>query len=252
MTQPKYVFHPQLGHNGRLGNQLWQLAGTLGHAQRENLAPAIRADWEYRDCFTLSGVHRRMGIEEQSRVIGGYQQEYDVLRRCPGRVRKALEFTESVKERAFRYYPHIDPNKSDMAIHVRRGDYMNLQDLFYTLTEVYYERAYKRAVDELSEIDKVYLFSDDLKAAEELLPFPVIPVRPRIEGCSDPQLIELYLMSRCGHHITANSTFSWWGAWLSGNHGAYYPDYWAYPKLELHDRWRRSMPPTWKEVEARP
>lgn len=94
-------------------------------------------------------------------------------------------------------------------IHVRRGDYLQAADYHGLLGTDYYNSA----ADYISKHvpgAEFYVFSDDLEWCREhlsgkfkILGFP---------GSSHDD--ELYLMSRCEHAIIANSTFSWWGAWL--------------------------------------
>lgn len=105
-----------------------------------------------------------------------------------------------------------------VSIHIRRTDYTlsNNEQLFGLLSIDYY----CNAINHLKErMDNPFflIFSDDLSWAKEIFIRQV-----NIENyslVSDPCLIEpaqeLILMSYCNHNIIANSTFSWWGAWLN-------------------------------------
>ncbi len=99
------------------------------------------------------------------------------------------------------------------ALHVRRGDYVQNpknQALFTSLDSSYYLPALKR----LSAGCTVYVFSDDMSWARENLP----SIRDLI-FVEDNQLrsglADLWLMTQADHHIIANSSLSWWGAWLA-------------------------------------
>ena len=108
-------------------------------------------------------------------------------------------------------------NIHSVSIHVRRGDYVNGQKRLLTDTRYYYN-AIRRCAGEDSDAE-FYVFSDDLAWS-----------RTYFAGlfASDPKLLErfhyvdeapaawadMYLMSLCRRHIIADSTFSWWGAWL--------------------------------------
>lgn len=97
-------------------------------------------------------------------------------------------------------------------LHVRRGDYLTAanQALFTSLDAGYYGRALNELPDDLPVVvlsDDVRWAHDNIEARQALI-FPGLE-RPR------PPLADLWLMSRASHHIIANSSFSWWGAWLS-------------------------------------
>jgi hypothetical protein len=95
------------------------------------------------------------------------------------------------------------------SLHVRRGDFVSLQN-YHTLQTVDY---YKKSIEIIGE-DKYYLiFSDDIKWCEENLSF----IKNKIFISENHDYVDLYLMSLCKNNIIANSTFSWWGAWLNRN-----------------------------------
>ncbi|CAM3951938.1 alpha-1,2-fucosyltransferase [Smaragdicoccus niigatensis] len=100
---------------------------------------------------------------------------------------------------------------SSISLHVRRGDYVTA-NFIDPLALEYYERA----LEELAvPSPRIFVFSDDLDWATRELGriCDVIPVEP--DWTSHPGG-EIFLMSQCSHHIIANSSFSWWGAWLDG------------------------------------
>lgn len=104
-----------------------------------------------------------------------------------------------------------------ISVHIRRGDYVSIPkiaDAHGTLPLSYYEQAMK-IIFEKSNGAHFFISSDDIAWAKENFPkrYPVTFV-------SSPEITdyeELTLMSLCKHHIIANSTFSWWGAWLNQN-----------------------------------
>jgi hypothetical protein len=108
-------------------------------------------------------------------------------------------------------------NENSVSVHIRRGDYLTkvaLEVLGLTPVE-YYQKAITRLGSELQN-PVFYFFSDDIewvKANLKLHPSSVF-----LSGNITKTAIEdLYLMSRCRHNIIANSSFSWWGAWLNNN-----------------------------------
>jgi hypothetical protein len=93
------------------------------------------------------------------------------------------------------------------SIHVRRGDYLKLPNIHPTQNIEYYNKA----VGYIGENKHYLIFSDDIEWCKNNLNF--IKNKTFIFGNSDFQ--DLYLMSLCKNNIIANSTFSWWGAWLN-------------------------------------
>ena len=101
-------------------------------------------------------------------------------------------------------------NNITCSIHVRRGDYLNYPNAHPTQNVAYYMKALKKIPNECVCL----VFSDDIKWCKEN--FPEIEGKfVFIEGNKDYE--DLFLMSQCNHNIIANSSFSWWGAWLNKN-----------------------------------
>jgi hypothetical protein len=95
------------------------------------------------------------------------------------------------------------------SIHVRRGDYLNLPNFHPTQDLSYYIDSCKIIGDDVNYL----IFSDDIEWCYKNFDF--IKNKTFISGNTDYQ--DLYLMSMCNNNIIANSTFSWWGAWLNNN-----------------------------------
>lgn len=99
-------------------------------------------------------------------------------------------------------------------MHVRRGDYIG-HPLISLCSLSYYEQAMNWFL--LSQKDAIFfVFCDDLKWAIENLRYDKAPVC-FVGGEHNPDWLDMYLMSICKHNIIANSTFSWWSAWLNNN-----------------------------------
>jgi hypothetical protein len=106
-----------------------------------------------------------------------------------------------------------------VAIHVRRGDYVNNainQRIFGSCSEQYYRQALAAVRQRAGEVRPV-VFSDDAGFARRM--FADIKDALFISGDRRDPTEDLYLMSACHHHIIANSSFSWWGAWLGKKPG---------------------------------
>ena len=104
-----------------------------------------------------------------------------------------------------------------VSVHIRRGDYVasqKNQSVFASCSLDYYQRAAEHIIQQVSTPVHFYVFSDDPDwvQAEITLPSSMTLVR---HNCGKTAYEDLRLMHHCDHHIIANSTFSWWGAWLN-------------------------------------
>lgn len=103
-----------------------------------------------------------------------------------------------------------------VSLHIRRGDYVAIGNAQYVLDLSYYHRALE-VIQQSSGGVKVFIFSDEPEWAKQNLALDV-----ETEVVSSPDILpehDIYLMSCCKHNIIANSSFSWWGAWLNNNPG---------------------------------
>ena len=138
---------------------------------------------------------------------------------------------------------------NSVAIHVRRGDYISVPENFkkHGFCGVDY---YKRAINYIlsKEQDLIFfIFTDDIQWVRiNMLPFfkNIIIVSTNNVGVDSWR--DLYLMSKCKHQIIANSTFSWWGAWLNEyqNKQIISPINW-FSNKELNDSTGDLIPETW-------
>lgn len=102
-----------------------------------------------------------------------------------------------------------------ISVHVRRGDYLANPDVYAGVcTRGYYEKAVHYMRDG-GRGNRFIFFSDDMDWVTKNLKVPgaIYFDAERFPGHQD--WYDMYLMSRCRHNIIANSTFSWWGAWLN-------------------------------------
>jgi hypothetical protein len=107
-------------------------------------------------------------------------------------------------------------NLNSISMHIRRGDYVGnaMHDGVYTL------EYYRKAIDTILTIIKearFYVFSDDSRWAQDFI--KTLPIQAFVINWNKGRnsYKDMYLMSQCKHNIIANSTFSWWGAWLNKN-----------------------------------
>ena len=106
------------------------------------------------------------------------------------------------------------PSGPCVSLHVRRGDYTNPATMAVhgLLIPDYYERALRAVTERVGQVT-VCVFTDEPAWVRANLR---LPAETRfLSEHTRTALQDLVLMSRCSHHITANSSFSWWGAWLN-------------------------------------
>jgi hypothetical protein len=107
---------------------------------------------------------------------------------------------------------------ASVSIHIRRGDYVKNAEtarVHGSLDAAYYRKALGILQGALKSEITIFVFSDDATAAEAVLDF--IPAANLVHVLGDPDRPweDMALMARCHHHVIANSSFSWWGAWLN-------------------------------------
>lgn len=108
-------------------------------------------------------------------------------------------------------------NLNSIAIHVRRGDYLK-NKMFINLSEVgYYERAIAEIKNLSLSIRKWYIFSDDISWCIDNLPLIDENVEYVNWNTKEKSYQDMQLMTECKYVIVANSSFSWWGAYLNQN-----------------------------------
>jgi len=98
--------------------------------------------------------------------------------------------------------------QNNTSLHIRRTDYVSSNGYHPVQTIEYYEEA----INKIGDYEKLLIFSDDIEWCKENLKFDRMVF---MEGHDDVE--DLWLMSLCKNNIIANSSFSWWGAWLNEN-----------------------------------
>ncbi len=147
----------------------------------------------------------------------GYWQSEKYFKNIENIIRKEFTLKNDLSKEARDILNKIQ-NTNSISIHIRRGDYVKNKKthaLHGTCSLDYYYKAIK-TIQEKIKNPHFFIFSDDISWAQENLKmnFPFTLVK----GADIKDVEEVILMSKCKHNIIANSTFSWWGAWLNSNH----------------------------------
>lgn len=165
-------------------------------------------------------------LTKERAYLTGYFQSEKYFADIESEVRRAFTFQpvifngmdEKLKQEVIAYREQID-NSLAVSIHVRRGDYLENSEVYGgNCTPQYYEAAIRR-MKELFPAAIFFVFSNDdewikhwCKEQETMHGMHFVPVTGTPEELG---YLDMYLMSRCRHHVIANSSFSWWGAWLN-------------------------------------
>lgn len=133
-------------------------------------------------------------------------------------VREAFRFRQPLAGEALALAERIQKGNS-ISLHVRRGDYAKVKavsELMGGTDMSYYESAVAYMVTQVRN-PEFFVFSDDVEWCKENIKtgLPTVYVPASVAGPKGA--FHLQLMSICRHNIIANSTFSWWGAWLNRN-----------------------------------
>jgi len=148
--------------------------------------------------------------EEAKRIyIRGYWQAYGYAHAMENELREDLRLRDPATGRNEEMLGRIQCIETTVSIHVRRGDYLNVG---MSLGASYYRRAIRYMSERFPDATFVF-FSDEIEFVRESIGGPQ---RAIFVDCNreDAAYEDLRLMSACTHHVIANSTFSWWGAWL--------------------------------------
>lgn len=125
-------------------------------------------------------------------------------------LRKDLVLREQPGGRYVDYLERMQDSES-VAVHIRRGDYL-IDSIFGVLSPSYYRRAIETIRARVNS-PRFFVFSDNVREARQVLAGVDCEYVELEPGSSPAQ--DLSLIASCRHFINANSTFSWWGAWLS-------------------------------------
>lgn len=201
------------------------MIGTLRVSQTVRRAIAIKLFTPLRGKRFIAEPHLRYwdGLLDQARMGGylqGYWQSERYFLKHTSSIRSDFTFRQSPSGQNAKLARTILDSVA-VSIHVRRGDYVSNAKTFAKhgmCTPEYYFKAIE-IVRQRVPGARFFAFSDDPQWVTEVL----VPRYPGLVLVGHNQAKNSYndmrLMSLCRHHIIANSSFSWWGAWLNPDPG---------------------------------
>ena len=185
-------------------------------------------------------------IEGDNIYLDGYWQCEKYFLEYSNDISRQMTPVHKNSEEFLYWKSEIDQGQS-VSVHIRRGDFLYQERRLLAISHLYLLgiEYYNRAIEFFSRnVDNpvYYFFSDDIEWAKEQFSFLGNSRFIKIETPYG-DIDEIRLMSICKHHIVANSTFSWWGAWLDNK---------PHPKILAPERYygnKDIVPENWHKIE---
>lgn len=241
-----------LGKFGRLANQMFQYASLVGIADKLGVDYSIpnhnesyfdginNLKIELFDCFNITPL--KIGSIKTNRYVheSGFSFDSSMFKLKSNPDFSLVGFFQTEK-----YFKHVEENirkqftfkkkildvcsnasknnfENPISLHVRRGDYLKLSHNHNVLGLDYYEKA----LNQFPKDQQVIIFSDDPKWCKEQKLFKGDRFLVSEKNSS---YVDICLMTMCSDFIIANSSYSWWGAWLANRGKVIAPSKWFGP-----------------------
>lgn len=158
-------------------------------------------------------------LDKKDAYLTGFFQSEKYFKDIESIIKKEFSFTESVKNEALKFLDGYEIDENTVSIHIRRGDYIDNEAMYGNIcTDAYYKEAVE-LIKGKNKAARFIILSNDSnwcsEWAKRILPNDDVCI---FDGTTeDNGYIDMYIMSICAHNIIANSSFSWWGAYLNSN-----------------------------------
>jgi hypothetical protein len=231
---------------GGLGNQMFQAAATMGigkdvdkqvifpHVTDQQQSRTVSYNTSYFHKLPFEGSNElktykiipehgfsytnlddkiktiAKGKPKMKMALRGYFQSWKYFDAHRDLILNTFMIPTNFKNTVKKNYKELLEHPSSVSIHIRRGDYLKHPEFHVVLPMDYYEQAVKK----FNKKSVFVVFSDDIEWCKEQEFFKTLG---NVVFVKDMDYNEMYLMSLCKHNIIANSSFSWWGAYLNMN-----------------------------------
>lgn len=236
-----YITKTNLSLGPQFGSQMGQYAGLYAVSKKLNFEIKLFEEYIHQfrevklfDAFNLD--HQRCSIKDVSPIIQRYELKESIIDSDVFSIDnnsnwdiqgwfhlyhywhdyrddliKIFQFKPHIFDIAIRNIETIRENESYpiVSLHVRRGDYLQVSSLNLTLD--YYNEAISIFLERFPYF-KVLVFSDDIDWCKEYIVGENV-----FYSENNSNYVDMCMMTLCDHNIIANSTFSWWGAYLNQN-----------------------------------
>jgi hypothetical protein len=185
-----------------------------------------------------------------------FQENYDIICRMLNIHEKRLDILEEVVDR----FHSMHFLEKSISMHFRLGDYKNIPDYHPIMPVEYYKNALQYIKSKLDYTPNVLYFceDDDVESVNETIQllkneFPTIEFERGTNALDDWQ--QMLLMSCCNHNIIANSSFSWWGAYMNSysDKVVCYPALWFGQTMHEHHGFKDTQdlfPEKWIKIHV--
>jgi len=164
-------------------------------------------DTHHHDTVNVPFHYVKILPKDYTKYLGYFQSE----KNFPNRdfTLNLFQPNDTIQKKLDTFKDLIGENKA--SLHVRRGDYVRLSNIYRVLGEDYY----RTAINHLGKygVKEYVIFSNDIKWCKDTF------VGKQFTIMEEDSFTELFLMGKCAHNVIANSAFSWWGAYLNDKEG---------------------------------
>lgn len=187
--------------------------------------------------------------EENYNYFIGYWQNYNYIKNNAEKIKNIFSFNLNKLDKNNKELLNNIENNNSVSIHIRRGDYLNKNN-FDKFANICNEKYYLNAINYIEkniENPKYFVFSDDIEYCKYL--FKEINNIFYVQNNKGKDSYwDMFLMSKCKHNIIANSSFSWWGAFLNSNNNKIVlaPNKW----FNFDDISQNILPKEWIKIES--
>jgi hypothetical protein len=239
-----------LGNMGRLGNQMFQYASLKGISANRNFdfcIPPVNffgsrdhnvrtSEVNIYNCFENFNPKQLLtnynAVEEKhfhfdknlfdtcedNTDLVGYFQSEKYFKNIKSEIKRDFSFSKELISECKIFLESLQKSEEWISLHIRRTDYIDLQDN-HPLVSINY---YQNCLEQLDPTIPVIIFSDD---SDWCIHQEIFNSDRFFVSCNNA-MYDLCLMTLCNYHIIANSSFSWWGAWLSNSKKVLAPKKW--------------------------
>ncbi len=205
---------------------------NIGYANFKNTL--IEDSFEYDEKF--------FHLKNENIDINGYFQSYRYFEPIENEIKLDFQFKDAINTKSKKIRKKFE---DPISIHIRRGDFITNPN--HSPLDMNY---YDNCIEIVGKEKEYLVFSDDTDWCKRESLFMNKNFYFASDFTNGSESLDLNLLSLCNSHIIANSSFSWWGAWLSSQERVIAPKYWfknssAYSEYNTKDL----LPKQWEQIE---
>ena len=233
-------------HNGYELDRIFDCSSLLVNKQKLHIL-WLRVLLRFKPKHLLlsdDGIINMQIFNTYCKYIAGYWQSERYFEDCIAKVHQAFTFKNiDFINQQIAQEMHMC---NSVSLHIRRGDYIGMKEYEGICTEEYYANAIAY-IERQVKAPFYYVFSNDIEWTELFISKMGIPHLIIGHNTGVDSYKDMYLMTQCKYNIVANSSFSWWGAWLN----SYNDKIVIAPKIwinTLNDKYSNIVPEEWIRI----